>query len=446
MSQESRTLLLVIVVLLLTAMGAYVALAAVLPGPIDAEVRDALPMLSIVFAVLAVVSLALWWIPHTIFADDWARDVWRTWSQQVCSAVVHPGSGAPLVAVSLFVVTTALRGNPIVGPEPGTLFARIGLAVSYAVPILLIAFSLVGHAIRDRSASFAFTAGLLFNTAAHGRVPLVGTHGAHSSMLCSGSACAAQRSGRRRVCPLLARRDPLAGSRSSPNTSPAHHAGDAPCLAAHPRAGPDERLPLVERQPNLLANLAAGHWLGWVSLAATFAAAIWLQRLGPASTWAVLVAVASLISMTLALWDSLNWLAFHALLIGHTAVGGVLLAVSSVNTTSLSRSAEERRLVGFELSSRRADRAARSVSRSARAVVVDGAVAVTAAILAYAGGWALRQRYLYLACAAVQPGGEHLLDRPALADRAQPLRYWHGRADRDQCVDPRSAGDSLGRD
>ena len=81
-SQESRTLLLVIVVLLLTAMGAYVALAAVLPGPIDAEVRDALPMLSIVFAALAAVSLALWWIPHTVFADDWARDVWRTWSRQ----------------------------------------------------------------------------------------------------------------------------------------------------------------------------------------------------------------------------------------------------------------------------------------------------------------------------------------------------------------------------
>ena len=49
---DCRTLLLAIVVLLLAAMGAYVALAAVLPGPIDASVSSSLPWLAIVFAVL----------------------------------------------------------------------------------------------------------------------------------------------------------------------------------------------------------------------------------------------------------------------------------------------------------------------------------------------------------------------------------------------------------
>ena len=73
---------------------------------------------------------------------------------------------APLVAVSLFVVTMALRGNPIAGPEPASIFFRMGLAASYAVPIVMIALALVGHALRERSAGFAFTAGLLFNTAA----------------------------------------------------------------------------------------------------------------------------------------------------------------------------------------------------------------------------------------------------------------------------------------
>jgi hypothetical protein len=79
------------------------------------------------------------------------------------------GAG-PLLAVGLFIVSAALRGNPIVGPDPYTLFHRMGLAASYAIPVAICALTLVGYSVRERSSGFSFAAGLLFNvsaTAAH---------------------------------------------------------------------------------------------------------------------------------------------------------------------------------------------------------------------------------------------------------------------------------------
>lgn len=83
----------------------------------------------------------------------------------------------PLLAVVLYIVSAALRGNPIVGPEPGTLFHRMGLAASYAVPPTLCAFTLVGYAVRERSAGFAFAAGLLFNVSATAAYLLLAVRG-----------------------------------------------------------------------------------------------------------------------------------------------------------------------------------------------------------------------------------------------------------------------------
>ena len=65
-----------------------------------------------------------------------------------------------------FSVARALDQHPIVGPEPGSWFRRIGWDVSYGVPLAAIALTLVGYAIRDRSSQFAFAAGLLFNVVA----------------------------------------------------------------------------------------------------------------------------------------------------------------------------------------------------------------------------------------------------------------------------------------
>lgn len=70
---------------------------------------------------------------------------------------------APLAVLATFAVAKALEHRPLVGPDPGSWFARIGYEASYGVPLVVIALTLIGYAIRDRSSVFAFAAGLLFN-------------------------------------------------------------------------------------------------------------------------------------------------------------------------------------------------------------------------------------------------------------------------------------------
>ena len=73
---------------------------------------------------------------------------------------------APVLAIVLDQVGVALSRSPILGPEPGSVFDRLGLAASYGLPILLTALVLVGYAWRERSSAFALAGGLVLNLAA----------------------------------------------------------------------------------------------------------------------------------------------------------------------------------------------------------------------------------------------------------------------------------------
>src|SRR5262249_27580513 len=64
------------------------------------------------------------------------------------------------------VIGPALVASPIIGPEPGSVFARIGNPASYGIPLLLIAVTLAGFAIRERSSGFALSAALVLSLAA----------------------------------------------------------------------------------------------------------------------------------------------------------------------------------------------------------------------------------------------------------------------------------------
>ena len=72
----------------------------------------------------------------------------------------------PFLAVVLFLYNGALRGNPLVGPEPGTFFHQIGVAASYAVPLIVWALVLIGHAICFAEGTYVFGAGLLLQISA----------------------------------------------------------------------------------------------------------------------------------------------------------------------------------------------------------------------------------------------------------------------------------------
>jgi hypothetical protein len=81
---------------------------------------------------------------------------WLTWILGV----------GPFLAVVLFLFNGALRGNPLVGPEPGTFFHQIGVAAGYAVPLIVWALVLIGHAICFAEGSYVFGAGLLLQISA----------------------------------------------------------------------------------------------------------------------------------------------------------------------------------------------------------------------------------------------------------------------------------------
>ena len=82
------------------------------------------------------------------------------------ATVVALLAAAPLIATSIYFVASALVAFPILGPDPNSFFARSGLAVSYAVPLLVIAATLVGCALSLRSAPLGFVAALVVNLAA----------------------------------------------------------------------------------------------------------------------------------------------------------------------------------------------------------------------------------------------------------------------------------------
>ncbi len=140
------------------AMGVFIGGAALWQRPPEATLQMWFVGLLALFAVAGAVGVVLMRLETT----GGASSAKRTWAGDIGRLVTILGA-MPLVVVVLYVVSSALRGNPIVGPEPGSFFHRLTLAGSYAGPLALITIALLGHAIRERSSSFALSAGLMLN-------------------------------------------------------------------------------------------------------------------------------------------------------------------------------------------------------------------------------------------------------------------------------------------
>ena len=70
---------------------------------------------------------------------------------------------SPLVVLLIYWQAVALKASPILGPDPASWFVRVGLAVSYAVPLAATAIAIVGHAVSLRSARLGFASSLVLN-------------------------------------------------------------------------------------------------------------------------------------------------------------------------------------------------------------------------------------------------------------------------------------------
>ena len=149
-----------------------------------AEILDAMILTLTVPCLIAGAS-----IPQTAVASTlrWglaagflilAAPIWgRRWLGDQAKRVgarIRVGSDGPqaaraatilLAAVPVLVLTMVAAWQQIAGPGIGQptegIFSRMPAAVSYIVPLVLILIGLVGHALRERSAGYAFSGGLV---------------------------------------------------------------------------------------------------------------------------------------------------------------------------------------------------------------------------------------------------------------------------------------------
>ncbi len=326
----------------LAALVAFVALAAVSQHPVEPATVGLLRTLAVLFAFAAAAAAVLWALAAGWITGINESTAARSWARHAGTLTLILGF-APLLTVVLYVVSAALRGNPLTGPEPGTFFHRIGLAASYALPVALMAATLVGYAVRERSARFAFAAGLLFNVAATAGYLLVGGKagltlelwiklGQINAVVTSGYALAWAGAWRAAgVSRLIA--------------SPSHQGADAPrspggvpgLLATHAMLGvafnvilivPGLWALFVETVPSA-EHVVLGGWMGWCALALAIGSVFALAHEGglrprAGTACAGLLGLGALTTFTLCRYDTGNWLGYHAML-ASLAVGGWLL-------------------------------------------------------------------------------------------------------------------------
>ncbi len=166
--QVATTTAFAMALLPLAAMVIFVGLAAVQFVPANAHLEHAFIQSGIVAGIAAMASAAMLmtsqWLERQSALSS-SGTAAGGWMRTLGLLILILGT-APVVVVAVTIVSQALRANPIVGPDSASFFAQLGLAGSYVIPTLLIAFTLVGYALRERSPRFAFSAGLSMNLCA----------------------------------------------------------------------------------------------------------------------------------------------------------------------------------------------------------------------------------------------------------------------------------------
>jgi len=325
----------ILALLPLLAMGAYVGVAALHDRPLEAVKGELLSWAGLLSVVLIAVGCAL---PSVTLPDRSERGRGRPAWARTFGGLLLALAALPMVAVTAYVVGSALRGNPLVGPEPGTFFARLGLAGSYVPPMLVLAGTLVGYALRERSAGFALAASLALNLAATVGYLLGGARGGGAFDLA--------------LATRLALLNAIAGSASALTWAGAIAAWRRRGSEAGP-SGVDGRLTVLvalnvalvllvliggtaavffDPAPAAVHFAIAGPW-GWAAvLLATGSAAAWARSSGRplAADWLGigLLTLADFLALGMAFRDAGSWLVYHGILAGQAlaAVGLVLLA------------------------------------------------------------------------------------------------------------------------
>src|SRR5262249_42465941 len=107
---------------------------------------------------------ALLWARNQL--GDWCDGLgirWRTPLQiaRIVRGLFIFGAVFPVLALTLTVAWLGFAGESPAGPLPGSFFHDVGWVPSMVIPLVVVAISLTGHGVRENSAGYIFSAGLV---------------------------------------------------------------------------------------------------------------------------------------------------------------------------------------------------------------------------------------------------------------------------------------------
>jgi hypothetical protein len=310
----------------------------------DLAVTQALGWWSVLFFLVA--SLPIWgrcWLGPWVVRLGWGVEPGEI------AGLRRPVSGAvlvlgllPIAALTIPVVFRALAGEPFPGPVPSSLFSRLGPVAARVPPIVLATSILVGYAVRERSAAYAFAAVLSLNFAVTAgyllsgvSVPLTG-EGALWTHLALRNAIVASASALTWIGTLSVWRHV--------------HAPKGP-------AAPDRLLLLdgliglvlaldllvllagtvalffsVDPLPGAMHAAIAGPW-GWAALGLTAGAVVARasqssRAIRPDFLCLAVLSIADFLALALAINDTGDWRTYHGILAGQALAGAALMLVA----------------------------------------------------------------------------------------------------------------------
>ncbi len=180
-------------VYLLGAVGALATICPLLAGRWETQIATASAWRWIASLFLVLASLPLWFrtrLSATNFslslsgegdnrADKRQTEVCRTLARQT-RVLLLATTLAPLLVLTVYPALRAIYYMPVHGPSSG-IFYFLDEDFSYGIPLVIAALTLIGYAVRERLATYAFSAGLLFNLIAT-MVYLLAVAALHGSM------------------------------------------------------------------------------------------------------------------------------------------------------------------------------------------------------------------------------------------------------------------------
>ncbi len=324
---------------LLGALFSVLLVSPLVAGRLESEVATASAWRWSSAALLLLGSVGLWlrqlWLPANFSLslsgeregdkEEPRTENGRTIVRRV-RILLLSGTLAPLLLLTAYPALRVIYYLPVHGPASGIFYA-LGDPLSYGLPLVFAALVLIGYAVRERLANYAFAGGLLFNAtvtmvyllsvvSVHGDMDrVVSVHVLHLNAIVAALYAIVWLSLRPRWQQKMAAE--IASRAERLLRAQLVIATIANALVLIPVAV------WISLQPGWIGSgtIAAGSLTAWLSFALTVIALIWFgiayqRRMRVRTLGAILLGAVVVAAFTVARWNPAAWSGYHALMMG----------------------------------------------------------------------------------------------------------------------------------